>query len=113
MRRKVKTATTDSGREIKAGNDKPALTNLLTIYAEVSGLPIVKLEKKYAGKGYADFKEDLAEAIVKFLAPIQKRRKELEKQKGYVEEVLAAGAAHARPLAQKTILEVKKKMGLV
>ena len=113
VRRKVKTAVTDSGREIKAGEDKPALTNLLTIYSEVSGVPIDKLEKQYVGKGYGDFKKDLAEAVVKFLAPIQARRKGIEKKRGYVEEVLAAGAASARPIAQKTLAEVKKKMGLM
>jgi len=113
VRRKIKTATTDSGREIKAGDDKPALTNLLTIYSEVSGTPIKKLETQYKGKGYAEFKADLAEAVVEFLEPIQKRRKELEKKRGYVEEILSSGAASARPLAQKTLLEVKKKMGLI
>ncbi|MBI4135269.1 tryptophan--tRNA ligase [Candidatus Uhrbacteria bacterium] len=113
VRQKLKTAVTDSGREIVAREDKPALTNLLTIYSEVSGLPISKLEKQYAGKGYAEFKDDLAEAVVKFLEPIQKRRRELEKKRGYVEEVLAHGAAKARPLAQKTLTEVKKRMGLL
>ena len=113
VRRKVKTAVTDSGREIKAGEDKPALTNLLTIYSEVSGVPIAKLEKQYVGKGYGDFKKDLAEAIVKFLEPIQARRKALEKKRGYVDEVLAAGSASARPIAQRTLAEVKKKMGLM
>jgi len=112
VRRKFKTATTDSGHEIKAGTDKPALTNLLTIYSEVSGVPIVKLEKKYAGKGYAEFKADLAEAVVKFLAPIQERRQKLAKKEGLVEKILAQGATQARPLAQKTLLDVKKKMGL-
>lgn len=113
VRRKVKTAVTDSGRDIVAAEDKPALTNLLTIYSEVSGLSVAKIEKQYAGKGYADFKSGLAEAVVKFLEPIQERRKAIEKKKGYVEEVLAAGAAKARPIAQKTLQEVKKKMGLV
>lgn len=121
VRRKFKTAVTDSGREIKAGDDKPALTNLLTIYSEVSGLAVAKIEKQYAGKGYAEFKSGLAEAVVKFLKPIQARHKELSARggsgsagkKGYVEEMLASGAAKARPLAQKTLAEVKKKMGLM
>ena len=86
---------------------------MLTIYSEVSGTPIKKLETQYKGKGYAEFKADLAEAVVEFLEPIQKRRKELEKKRGYVEEILSSGAASARPLAQKTLLEVKKKMGLI
>src|SRR3989338_11710333 len=113
VRRKIKTAVTDSGRDIKSGDDKPALTNLLTIYSEVSGMPIPKIEKQYEGKGYADFKSGLAEAVVKFLEPIQARRKQLEKKRGYVDEVLAAGNARARPIAQKTLAEVKKKMGLI
>ena len=113
VRRKIKTAVTDSGREIKAGDDKPALTNLLTIYSEVSGWPVKKLETRYKGKGYADFKKDLAEAVVKFLEPFQARRKALEKKKGYVERVLNDGAARARPLAQKTLQEVKRKIGLL
>ena len=112
VRRKIKTAVTDSGREIKAGEDKPALTNLLTMYSEVSGIPVKKLEARYKEKGYADFKADLAEAVVKFLAPIQKRRRALESKKGYVERVLEDGSARARPIAQKTLQEVKKKMGL-
>lgn len=110
---KIKRATTDSGDEIRAGTDKPALTNLLTIYSEVSGLPISKLEKQYDGKGYAEFKEGLAEAVVKFLEPIQKRRQEFAKKHGYVEEILEAGAKRARPLAQKTLDEVKKKIGVL
>lgn len=112
VRRKVKTAVTDSGREIKAGEDKPALTNLLTIYSEVSGVPIVKIEKQYVGKGYAEFKSGLAEAVVKFLEPIQARRKTIEKKKGYVDEVLESGSKKARTIAQKTLAEVKKRMGL-
>lgn len=113
IRKKIKSATTDSGREITAQPDKPALANLLTIYSEVSGKSVKALEKKYKGKGYAEFKKDLAEAVVKFLGPIQKRRREFEKKKGYVEQVLEAGAKKARPLAQKTLAEVKKKMGLI
>ncbi len=113
VRRKFKTAVTDSGRDIVAAEDKPALTNLLTIYSEVSSMPIAKIEKQYEGKGYADFKSGLADAVVKFLEPIQARRKALEKKKGYVDEVLAAGNARARPIAQKTLAEVKKKMGLM
>lgn len=113
VRRKIKTAVTDSGKEILARDDKPALTNLLTIYSEVSGVPIEKIEKQYVGKGYGDFKKDLAEAVVIFLEPIQARRKALEKKPGYVDEVLASGASSARPIAQKTLLEVKKKMGLM
>ena len=113
IRRKLKTAVTDSGRDILAREDKPALTNLLTIYSEVSNTTIKKLETKYKGKGYGEFKADLAEAIVKFLQPIQTRRKELEKKPGYVEKVIAEGSQKARALAQKTLAEAKEKIGLI
>ena len=113
VRRKIKTAVTDSGKEILAREDKPALTNLLTIYSEVSGVLIEKIEKQYAGKGYGDFKTGLAEAVVAFLEPIQARRKQIEKKRGYMEDVLKAGSTKARTIAQKTLAEVKKKMGLM
>lgn len=113
VRRKIKTAVTDSGREIVAREDKPALTNLLTIYSEVSGISVKKLEARYKGKGYAEFKADLAEAVVKFLQLIQARRKEIEKKKGYVEKVLRDGSQKARSIAQKTLQEVKEKIGII
>lgn len=113
VRRKIKTAVTDSGKEIVASPDKPAITNLLTVYSLTSGLPISKLEQRHKGRGYAQFKADLAETVVKFLEPLQKRRRELQKEKGYVEKVLRDGAKRAKPLAQKTLTEVKKKIGLL
>ena len=76
-------------------------------------MPVAKIEKQYVVKGYAEFKSGLAEAVVKFLEPIQARRKAIEKKKGYVEEVLEAGSKKARPIAQKTLAEVKKKIGLM
>jgi len=114
IRRKIKTAVTDSGREIKYDEkNKPAISNLLTIYHLFSGKSISDLEKKYQGKGYAEFKKDLAEVIIKGLKPFQEKRKNLEKNPRLIEKILAEGQKKAEKIAQQTMKEVKTKMGLI
>lgn len=114
IREKFKKAVTDSGKEIKYDKKKkPAISNLLTIYHLFSGKTISEIEKKYQDKGYQEFKKDLAEVIVKGLAPFQEKRKELEKNPRLIEKVLAEGQKKAEKIAQETIKEVKKKMGLI
>jgi len=113
IKRKIKRAVTDSGKEIIYDvKKKPAISNLLTIYNLLSGMEIKEIEKKYKDKGYAEFKKDLAEVIIKFLEPFQKRRKGLEKKLDYVKKVILDGVARAKKLAQKTILEVKERVGM-
>jgi tryptophanyl-tRNA synthetase len=111
VRRKIKKAVTDSGTEIIYSDNKPALKNLINIYSLLSDKSSKEIERMYAGKGYADFKNDLAEVIVNFLAPFQKRMTELTDEK--VLEILKAGAEKVRPLAQKKLAEVKKKVGFI
>src|SRR5919108_6677876 len=77
IRRKVRSAVTDSGREVVARPDKPAISNLLELFSVVSNRSVGELEQAYAGRGYGDFKADLAEAVVAHLAPIQERYREL------------------------------------
>ncbi len=114
IRQKIKTAVTDSGREIKYDEtNKPAISNLLTIYHLFSGRLIKEIEKKYQGKGYSAFKNDLAEVIIKGLAPFQKKRKELEKNPRLIEKILAEGQKKAQKIAQQTMKEIKQKMGLI
>jgi len=114
IREKIKTAVTDSGREIKYDEEnKPAISNLLTIYHLFSGKSINELEKIYSGKGYAEFKKDLAEIIIKGLKPIQEKRKKLEKNPQLIEKILAEGQKKAQKIAKETIKEVKQKMGLI
>jgi tryptophanyl-tRNA synthetase len=114
IRKKIKTAVTDSGKEIKYDQKKkPAISNLLTIYHLFSGKPIAELEKKYKGKGYAEFKKDLAEVIIKALKPIQEKRKKYEKNPQLVKKILAKGETKAQKIAKETMKEVKKKMGLI
>ena len=111
--RKIKKATTDSGKEVIFDEDnKPGISNLLTIYSLLSGKKITDIEKEYEGKSYVDFKNDLAEVTVGFLKPIQEKRKEFETDSQHVIQILERSEERARKLAQKTIDEVKQLMGL-
>lgn len=112
IRNKIKRAVTDSGSEIKAQPGKPAITNLLNIYSEVSGKSVADLESQYEGKSYSDFKNDLAEAVVGFLAPMQAKYQELMANQESLKKILADGAEKLAPLAQETLLKVKKSIGL-
>lgn len=112
IRRKIKGATTDSGKEVRFDeNKKPAISNLLTIFAEVSGKTMVQLEKDHAGKSYTDFKSELAEAIVQFLEPFQKRHKEFASDPDMVKKILEEAESKTRHLADETLKEIKTKMG--
>lgn len=111
VRRKIKKAVTDSGTEIIYSDEKPALQNLINIYSLLSEKSAKEIEAEYKGKGYADFKGGLAEVIINFLAPFQKRMQEFTDEK--VLEILKAGAEKVRPLAQKKLAEAKKKIGFV
>lgn len=111
VRRKIKKAVTDSGSEIVYAEDKPALKNLINIYSLVADISPKDIEKKYVDKGYADFKADLADTLIAFLEPFQKKMNELSDEK--VLEILRTGADHVRPLAQKKLVEVKNKVGFI
>lgn len=113
IRRKIKRAVTDSGAEVCGGPDKPALTNLLDIYSALAGESVADIERRYEGKGYADFKADLGEVVVEALTPIQARIKELEADKAYTLDVLKAGADRAEALAERTLAKVRERVGLV
>ena len=112
IRDKIKKAVTDSGTEIKAGPDKPAISNLLTIFSGVTGKSVTELEQEFEGKNYSEFKDALAEAVIAELAPIQKKFKELMADKPALRKILDEGAASLAPAAQKTLKEVKEKIGL-
>ncbi len=111
VRRKIKKAVTDSGSEIVYRDDKPALKNLINIYSLLSNKSPKEIEKMYVGKGYSDFKKDLAEVIIAFLEPFQKKMAALTDEK--VLEILRAGAETVRPIAKKKLDEVKKKVGFI
>jgi tryptophanyl-tRNA synthetase len=110
---KIKKAVTDSYKEIIVDPEKkPAISNLITIYHLLSRNSINEIERKYEGKSYVEFKNDLAEIIVDFLKPFQEKRRELEGNITYVEKVLAESENKAREIASKTLEEVKIKVGI-
>lgn len=111
VRRKIKKAVTDSGSEIVYDDSKPALKNLINIYSLLSEISPKEIEKKYVGKKYSDFKNDLSEVVINFLKPFQEKMKELSDEK--VLKILEVGAKKVRPIAQKKLEEVKKKIGFI
>lgn len=109
---KIKRAVTDSGSEVKYSSDKPAISNLLNIFSEVSGENIEDLEKKYSGQGYGIFKNDLSEALVEFLSPIQKKYSQYLADRSEIERILKNGSNKIAPIAARKIEEVYNKVGL-
>jgi len=112
IRRKIRRAVTDSGSEVLASPDKPALTNLLTMYSLLNGEPISVIEDRYVGKGYGAFKSDLAEVVVLSLAPIQSRLADLNANPEVARAILAEGAERARSRAVMKMSEVRDRMGV-
>jgi tryptophanyl-tRNA synthetase len=113
VRRKIRRAVTDSGTQVRGGPGKPALTNLLDIYAALTGESIAAIEARYEGKGYADFKADLAEVVVEALTPIQARIRELEADRSYTLDVRKRGAERAAAIAERTLARTRERVGLV
>lgn len=112
IRQKIKKAVTDSGAEIKATSDKPAVTNLLNIYSGISNKSVAEIENEFLGKSYGEFKKALAEEIIKFLAPIQKKYKELMSDKKELVSILEDGSREVSRAAQDTLFSVQKAVGL-
>lgn len=112
IRKKIKKAVTDSGTEIIYSPKKPALKNLLTIYSLFADEMIDDIVARHKGRGYANFKEELAEIIVQGLSPIQTKLKDLDNEPEYVAKILAEGSERVAPIAQSTLSRVKNKIGL-
>jgi tryptophanyl-tRNA synthetase len=113
LTKKVKSAVTDTGREVRAAEDKPGITNLLTILSVATGKAVPELEAAYDGKGYGDFKGDVAEAVVELFAPMRARYAELIADPAYLDTVLADGAATAGAVATTTMATVRERIGLL
>jgi len=111
IRKKLGSAVTDSGREVRRGEDKPGITNLIDILAVARGIGPDEVEREFEGAGYGDFKKAVAEAVVELLAPVQERYAELRPDVGALEAVLAAGAEKASALAAPTLADVRARMG--
>jgi tryptophanyl-tRNA synthetase len=113
IEQKIKTAVTDSSSEVKYDEqNKPAISNLLMIYSELSGKSVGEIEKKFAGKGYADFKKSLAEIVSEYFADFRNKKAALLKKPAIIKKVLQRGSGQAAKVAQKKIEEVKKKIGI-
>lgn len=113
IRKKLSRAKTDLGREVAYDpQNKPEISNLLSIYANCSGESIADIQNRYEGKGYGDFKKDLAEQVVGVLEPLQRRYAEI-RSSGEIHRILQQGAERAGAVAAKTLSEVKEAMGFL
>jgi tryptophanyl-tRNA synthetase len=114
IKRKILSAQTDSGKEIKYDlKRKPGISNLLTIYSLFSDKAIKELEKEFKSKGYEYFKKSLAKLLIEKLEVFRRKKEEFLQREIFVKEVLEQGEKKARIIAQRTMEEVKKKMGLL
>ena len=113
IKKKIKRAVTDSGKSITYDEGRPGLANLLTLYSISSGKSISDIENDYKGKMYSDFKNDLADVIIEFLAPIKNEYNLLMKDKHHIENILKDGAIKATDKAYKTLDKVYRKIGLI
>ncbi len=113
IRKKIKSAVTDTYKTIKYDKEKrPGVANLLTIYALLSETEIKEVEKEMKGKSYKNFKEELADLTVEKLEPFRRKREELLSREVYVREILKQGERKARSLAESKMSEVRRKMGI-
>ncbi|GAE35450.1 tryptophanyl-tRNA synthetase [Halalkalibacter akibai JCM 9157] len=112
IRKKIKSAVTDTEGSIRFDRDeKPAVSNLLSIYSLCSGESVEEIELKYQGKGYGDFKGDLAEVVVETLRPIQERYYQLI-ESDELDQILDHGAEKANQVATRMITKAENAMGL-
>lgn len=112
--KKIKSAVTDAGREVKFDiNEKPGISNLLTIHSALSGRTISDLEGEFAGKGYGDFKAAVAEVVVEYLRPIRATALELLADEKHLLDILHQGSYKARAVAQETVETTYKNLGVV
>ena len=113
IRKKIMSAVTDSGSEIKYDvENKPGVSNLLSIYAATKGISIEEAEAHFSGYRYGDFKREIADAVCEDLAAFQERYKHIIETKEY-EKVLRRGAEEANKVAEQTLKRVKKAVGLL
>ena len=113
IRKKIMSAVTDSGSEVKYDpENKPGISNLLTIYSAMKDISIEEAEERFKESRYGDFKKAVADAVIEELEPFQARYKEIVANKSY-EKALEEGAEKARAIANKTLKRVQKAIGLL
>jgi tryptophanyl-tRNA synthetase len=112
VRKKVMSAVTDSGSEVKRAAGKEGVANLIEILSVVRDTEPEAVEREFEGSGYGDFKRAVADAVVAYLAPVRERYDELRADEDELEAILADGAEKARALAAPTLAEVREVMGV-
>jgi tryptophanyl-tRNA synthetase len=112
--KKIRSAVTDSGSEVRFDEEKkPGISNLLTIYSALTERSVADLEREYEGRGYGDFKKDLAEVVVEFVTPFRDRTLELLEDRAELDAVLRSGAEKAGDVAERTLADVYERIGFV
>jgi len=113
VRKKFRSAVTDSGREIRRGDDKPGVSNLIDILAVATGRTPGEIEVAYEGSGYGDLKGDVGEAVVELLTPVRERYLALRADEPELLRLLALGAEKAREASAPTLAAMYERMGFV
>jgi tryptophanyl-tRNA synthetase len=114
IRKKFKTAVTDSGRDVRyAPEEKPGISNLIEILSVATGTPIAELEASYDGRGYGDLKGDVGEAVVQLFRPMRERYTELRADEAELRRLLHVGADKARETSAPTLEDMYERMGFV
>jgi tryptophanyl-tRNA synthetase len=113
IRKKFRSAVTDSGSEVRRGPDKPGVTNLIDILSSLTAEPAEAIETRYEGSGYGQFKTDVGEAVVEVMTPIQERYAELRADPAELQRLLARGAEKARKASDPTLEQMFDRMGFV
>ncbi|HUA73316.1 MAG TPA: tryptophan--tRNA ligase [Solirubrobacteraceae bacterium] len=112
VEKKLKSAVTDSGSEVRRGAEKPGIGNLIEILAAVRGVEPAAIEDEFAQARYGEFKVAVAEAVVGYLTPVRERYRELRSDEDRLEAILEGGAAQARAIAAETLADVRELMGV-
>jgi tryptophanyl-tRNA synthetase len=110
--KKVKSAVTDSGRDVVRSPEKPGISNLIEVMATIRGTAPAGVELEFDGAGYGGFKQAVADAVVEYLTPVRERYAELRADEPALEQVLAEGAERARAIAGPTLADVRERMGV-
>ena len=110
--KKLRSAVTDSGTEVRRGDGKEGISNLIEIMAVARGTSEDEVEREFEGSGYGDFKGAVAEAVVDLLTPVRERYEELRPDEDALEGMLGAGADKAREIASGTLAEVRSAIGV-
>ena len=112
IRKKIKRATTDSLRDVLFDESRPGIYNLLVLYELFTGDKREAIEARFEGKGYGDFKTELAEVVVEGLRPVQSRYEELTEDPTYIDTLLSRGADRIGPIAERVLAKAKQRMGV-